>query len=153
MFKVVKDSHKPIFVCTNNTPEAVVLSFEEFQNMQEIVEFARREQLGHQMVCDLLDIAQLTSQPIKPMLLTKTVCLKKQKGKSMSIGDIYRIFVRFDSDTFDGKGCYTVGIGKTNLTVVLLDSIISQYKAIKMSYHLKIMQSYFQPICRNGSKG
>ena len=41
----VKESHKPVFVCTNNTPEAVVLSFEEYQNMQEIVEVARREQL------------------------------------------------------------------------------------------------------------
>ena len=69
--QVVKDSHKPVFVCTNNTPEAVVLSFEEFKNMQEIVEAARREQLGQQMVCDLLDIAQLTSQPIKHMLLNK----------------------------------------------------------------------------------
>ena len=70
IFQVVKDSHKPVFVCTNNTPEAVVLSFEEFQNMQEIVEAARREQLGQQMVCDLLDIAQLTGQPIKHMLVS-----------------------------------------------------------------------------------
>ena len=68
--QVVKDSHKPVFVCTNNTPEAVVLSFEEYQNMQEIVEVARREQLGQQMVCDLLDLAQLTGQPIKHMLLS-----------------------------------------------------------------------------------
>ncbi len=67
--QAVKESHKPVFVCTNNTPEAVVLSFEEFQNMQEIVEAARREQLGQQMVCDLLDIAQFTAQPIKHMLL------------------------------------------------------------------------------------
>ena len=37
--------------------------------MQEIIEAARREQLGQQMVCDLLDIAQLTGQPIKHMLL------------------------------------------------------------------------------------
>ena len=71
----------------------------------------------------------------------------------MSVSDIYRIFVRFGSDTLEGKECYTVGIGKTNLTVILLDSIISQYKAIKMIYCLKIMQSYFQPIYRNGSKG
>ncbi len=71
----VKDSHKPVFVCRNNTPEAVILSFEEFQNMQEIVEAARREQFGQQMVCDLLDIAQLTDQPIKPMLLNKKRCV------------------------------------------------------------------------------
>ena len=71
----------------------------------------------------------------------------------MSVGDIYRIFVRFGLDNLEGKERYTVGIGKTNLTVILLDSIISQYKAIKMIYCLKIMQSYFQPICRNGSKG
>mgnify|MGYP003592804049 CR=1 FL=1 len=71
IIQTVKDSNKPIFVCTNNIPEAVVLSFEEFQNMQKIVEAARREQLGQQMVCDLLDIAQLTSQPIKHMLLNK----------------------------------------------------------------------------------
>ena len=49
----------------------------------------------------------------------------------MSVSDIYRIFVRFGSDTLEGKERYTVGIGKTNLTVILLDSIISQYKAIK----------------------
>ena len=66
---------EPVFVCRNNTPEAVVLSFEEFQNMQEIVEAARREQFGQQMVCDLLDIAQLTDQPIKPMLLNKKRCV------------------------------------------------------------------------------
>ena len=49
----------------------------------------------------------------------------------MSVSDIYRIFVRFGSDTLEGKERYTVGIGKTNLTVIFLDSIISQYKAIK----------------------
>ena len=31
--QAAKDSHEPVFVCTNNKPEAVVLSFEEFQNM------------------------------------------------------------------------------------------------------------------------
>jgi antitoxin YefM len=56
----VKANHRPVFVCTNNTPEAVVLSFKEFQNMQEIIETAQHEQLGQQMVCDLLDISQLT---------------------------------------------------------------------------------------------
>ena len=65
----IKNSHKSIFVCTNNTSEVTVLNFEELKNMQEIIEAARREQLGQQMVCDLLDIAQLTSQPIKHMLL------------------------------------------------------------------------------------
>ncbi len=39
----VKDSHKPVFVFTNNTTEAVVLSFEGFQNMLKIFEAARRE--------------------------------------------------------------------------------------------------------------
>ena len=77
----VKDSHKPVFVCRNNTPEAVVLSFEEFQNMQEIVEAARREQLGQQMVCDLLDIAQLTGQPIKHMLLNKKGVFEEAEGQ------------------------------------------------------------------------
>ncbi|WP_159152520.1 type II toxin-antitoxin system Phd/YefM family antitoxin [Acinetobacter johnsonii] len=79
--QVVKNSHKPVFVCTNNTPKAVVLSFEEFQNMQEIVEAARREQLGQQMVCDLLDIAQLTGQPIKQMLLNKKGVFEEAEGQ------------------------------------------------------------------------
>lgn len=42
----VKDNHKPVFVYRKSMPEAVILSFEEFQNMQKIVEAARREQLG-----------------------------------------------------------------------------------------------------------
>ena len=67
----VKDKHTPVFVCTNNKPEAVILIFEEFQRMQEIVEAAHREQLGQQMVADLTEIAQLTGQPIKHMLLNK----------------------------------------------------------------------------------
>ena len=46
----------------------------------------------------------------------------------MAVGDIYRIFVRFGSDTLEGKEHYTVEISKTNLTAVLLDTIISQYK-------------------------
>ena len=79
--QVVKDSHKPVFVCRNNTPEAVILSFEEFQNMQEIVEAARREQLGQQMVCDLLDIAQLTGRPIKHMLLNKKDVFEEAEGQ------------------------------------------------------------------------
>ena len=32
----------------------------------------------------------------------------------MAVGDIYRIFVRFGSDTLEGKERYTVEIGKTN---------------------------------------
>lgn len=76
----VKDNHKPVFVCTNNTPEAVVLSFEEFQNMQEIVEAAHREQLGQQMVCDLLEIAELTNQPIKRMHLNSDGVFVEAEG-------------------------------------------------------------------------
>ena len=57
----------------------------------------------------------------------------------MAVGDIYRIFVRFGSDILEGKERYTVEIGKTNLTVVLLDSITSQYKDksdyIKLQYY------------------
>lgn len=74
-------NHKPVFVCTNNTPEAVILSFEEFQNMQEIIEATWREQLGQQMVCDLLDIAQLTAQPIKNMLLNKEGVFEKAEDQ------------------------------------------------------------------------
>ena len=76
----IKDHHQPIYVCTNNTPEAVVLSFEEFQHMQQIVETARREQLGQQMVCNLLDIAQLTSQPIKQMVLNEKEVFEEEEG-------------------------------------------------------------------------
>ena len=79
--QAAKDSHEPVFVCRNNTPEAVVLSFEEFQNIQEIVEAARREQLGQQMVCDLLDIAQLTGRPIKHMLLNKKDVFEEAEGQ------------------------------------------------------------------------
>ena len=76
----IKENHKPVFVCTNNKPEAVVLSFEEFQNMQEIVESARREMLGQQMIADLLDIAELTGRPIKHMRLNASGVFEKQKG-------------------------------------------------------------------------
>lgn len=77
----VKESHKPVFVYTKNTPEAVVLSFEEFQNMQEIVEAVRREQLGQQMVYDLLDINQLTGQPTKHMLLNHKGVFEEVNGQ------------------------------------------------------------------------
>ena len=57
----------------------------------------------------------------------------------MAVGDIYRIFVKFDSDPLEGKERYTVEIGKINLTVVLLDSITSQYTDksdyIKLQYY------------------
>jgi len=57
----------------------------------------------------------------------------------MAVGDIYRIFVKFSSDTHDGKERYTVEVGKANLTVVLLDSITSQYEGksnfIKLQYY------------------
>lgn len=76
----VKDSHKPVFVFKNGTPDAVILSLEEFQNMQEIVEATRREQLGQQMVCDLLNIAHLTGQPIKHMLLNPECVFEESKG-------------------------------------------------------------------------
>ena len=55
----------------------------------------------------------------------------------MAVGVLYRIFVRFGSDTLEGKEPYTVEIGKNNLTVILLDSIISQYKAIKNELSLE----------------
>lgn len=75
-----KDNPKPVFVCTNNTPEAVILSFEEFQNMQKVIEAARREQLGQQMVYHLLDIAQLTDQPIKHLVLKKNGVFEETDG-------------------------------------------------------------------------
>ena len=57
----------------------------------------------------------------------------------MAVGNIYRIFVKFGSDTLEGKERYVVEIGKVNLTVVLLDSITSQYKDksdyIKLQYY------------------
>ena len=75
----VKDNHKPVFVYRKSMPEAVILSFEEFQNMQRIVEAARREQLGQQIICALLDIAQLTHQSIKHMYLNKKGVFEEAK--------------------------------------------------------------------------
>jgi PHD/YefM family antitoxin component YafN of YafNO toxin-antitoxin module len=75
----IKANHRPVFVCTNKTSEAVVISFKEFQNMQKIVEAAHREQLGQQMVCDVLDISELTDQPIKHMVLNKTGVFEQVK--------------------------------------------------------------------------
>lgn len=48
--------------------------------MQEIVEAARREQLGQQMVGDLLEIAKLTNQPIKQMLLNEKGVFEEAEG-------------------------------------------------------------------------
>lgn len=57
----------------------------------------------------------------------------------MAVGDIYQIFVKFASDPVNGKVRYTVEIGKENLTIVLLDSITSQYQDksdyIKLQYY------------------
>lgn len=57
----------------------------------------------------------------------------------MAVGDIYRIFVRFGLDTLEGKERYAVEIGKAHFTIVLLDSITSQYKDksdfIKLQYY------------------
>lgn len=63
----VKASHQPAFVFTNNSPEAVVLSFDSYQAMRQELEQARRERLGKQMVADLLSIAKLENTPIKAM--------------------------------------------------------------------------------------
>lgn len=63
----VKETHKPVFVFTNNTPEAVVLSYQDFQAMQLELEMARREEYSRQMVADLLEISVLENKPIKKM--------------------------------------------------------------------------------------
>ena len=63
----VKQTHKPVFVFTNNTPEAVVLSYEDFQAMQLELEMARKEEFGRQMVADLLEISTLENQAIPHM--------------------------------------------------------------------------------------
>ncbi len=67
-------------VLVRDLPVILVLSFEDFQNMQEIVEAARREQLGQQMVGDLLEIAKLTNQPIKQMLLNEKGVFEEAEG-------------------------------------------------------------------------
>ena len=81
LFKLSKIAINLFLFVRTIRPEAVVLSFEEFKNMQEIVEAARREQLGQQMVCDLLDIAQLTGRPIKHMLLNKKDVFEEAEGQ------------------------------------------------------------------------
>lgn len=67
----VKSSHRPVFVFTNNTPEVVVLSYQDFQAMQAELEQARREALGKQMIADLIEIAQIDKQPITQMTVAE----------------------------------------------------------------------------------
>lgn len=67
--------------------------------MQKIIEAARREQLGQEMVGDLLDIAQLTGQPIKHMLLNSIGVFEEAKDQKKAVDGIYRFSVRFYSDT------------------------------------------------------
>lgn len=67
----VQNTHKPIWVYKNDMPEAVILSFDEFQRMLRIIENVDREQLGLQMVSDLAEIAQLSDQPIRHMVLNE----------------------------------------------------------------------------------
>ncbi|MDR0299704.1 MAG: type II toxin-antitoxin system Phd/YefM family antitoxin [Streptococcaceae bacterium] len=64
ILKSVQENRKPAFVFTNNTPEAVVLAFEDYQIMQTELEVARRSELARQMTEDLLDIAKLEQQSI-----------------------------------------------------------------------------------------
>lgn len=63
----VKESHQPAFVFTNNTPEAVVLSYEAYKGMAEELEKLRREKLGQQMLADLQIIAELSDEPMTKM--------------------------------------------------------------------------------------
>lgn len=63
----VKSTRQPAFVFTNNTPEAVVLSFETYQAIQTELEQARRTALSSQMTADLLEISRLTQTPIPRM--------------------------------------------------------------------------------------
>lgn len=57
----------------------------------------------------------------------------------MATGDIYHIFVKFKADTNDGKERFTVEIGKSNLFIIVLNSITSQYQEksdyIKLQYY------------------
>lgn len=63
----VKTTHQPAFVFTNNVPEAVVLSFDTYQALQNELEMARRNLLGKQMTMDLLEIAELEDRTIPRM--------------------------------------------------------------------------------------
>lgn len=60
----VKSSQQPVYVFTNNTPEAVVLSYDNYQAIQLELEQARRQALGQQMATDLLEIAELEEHSI-----------------------------------------------------------------------------------------
>lgn len=61
----------------------------------------------------------------------------------MAVGDIYKIFVAFDTlenaPQIEGKERYTVEIGQVQLGVILMDSITSQYHSksdfIKLQYY------------------
>lgn len=77
----VKETHKPVFVFTNNVPEAVVLSYEDFQTMQAELEMARREELGRQMAADLLEISVYENQPLKEMRADALGVFHEIKGK------------------------------------------------------------------------
>lgn len=65
----------------NHKLEPTVLSLKKFHNLQEIIEAAQREQLGRQMVCNLLNIAQLTDQPIKHMILNQEGAFEEMKSR------------------------------------------------------------------------
>lgn len=77
----LKDSPEPIFVCTDNMPDAVILSYLEFKKMQAVIELAHREQLGQKMENDLIDIAKLTNQPIKHMYANANGVFEEIKPK------------------------------------------------------------------------
>lgn len=113
----VKSSHKPVFVCTNNTPEAVVISVEEFQNMQDIVEAFRREQLGQQMVSDLLEISELINQPVKTMVLNANGVFEEvdQPVKTMGLnasGVFERVNQAVEKKALKSKGVFVEAKGR-----------------------------------------
>lgn len=63
----VKATHQPAFVFTNNVPEAVVLSFDTYQALQQELTLARNNLLANQMTADLLQIAEFENTPITRM--------------------------------------------------------------------------------------
>lgn len=81
IIKNIKKNYQPVFVYTDHKLETAVLSLKKFHNLQEIIEAAQREQLGRQMVCNLLDIAQLTDQPIKHMILNQEGAFEEMKSR------------------------------------------------------------------------
>lgn len=56
----------------------------------------------------------------------------------MAVGDIYKMFVRFENSP-NGKERYTVEVGQISLGVIVMDSITSQYHTksdvIKKQYY------------------